>query len=92
MANLTLTTPDMASNGSIAAPAPFTTTTTLIIADATDSAGKFTRTAPNWFWIAMAFCLLALALTLTNLYVLRKKGKLVTRAPEGKENLLADQS
>ena len=92
MVNLTLTTPRMASNGSSVGTARSTTTTTTTIANAPGNAGDFISTAPNWFWIAVVVCLLALALTVTNLYVLRRKGKLVTRAPEGKENLLADQS
>ena len=89
MVNLTISTPDMASSGSYIGKTLCTTSTTTTIATATDNVGESASTV---FWIAVAFCLFALGLTVTSLYVVWRKKKVMMRAPEGKENLIAELS
>ena len=79
----------MASSDSIVGMTPSTTNTTTAIIATTTDVGDFASTA---LWMAVAFCLLALGLTVTNLYVMWRKKKVMTGAQEGKENLIAEQS
>ena len=90
--NMTLNTRDTGSNGFIGEAASTTATTTVIDTNTTGTAGDFTSTAPSWLWVVLAVCFVVLALTVANVCFFRKKTELTRNVPEGKENLIADQS
>ena len=89
---MTLNSTDMGGNGIIAEAASTTITTTSIDTNTTGIAVDFASTAPSWLWIVLVVCFVVFALTVVNVCFLRKKAELIRKAPEGEENLLADQS